>query len=103
MSNHPNRGRRPTPASRPPPEAIRARRRELRMTQRAAAEVVYGTEVAWRSWESGERPMHPATWELFRIKTLDAQVLRALGLTPVDPAQRTAPASSHTGPPHHQP
>lgn len=80
MSNHPNRSKFKTQAARPPPQAITAYRRSLHKTQREAAEVIYATENAWKAWEAGTRPMHPALWELFRLKTLDAQVLRAVGL-----------------------
>lgn len=82
MPNHPNRSKFKTPAARPPPPTIHAARQSLAMSPRDAAQVVYATERAWRSWEAGERPMHPAIWELFKVKTLDRQVLNALGLTP---------------------
>lgn len=38
------------------------------LTQREAAALVYTTMRSWRAWEAGERKMHPAIWELFRIK-----------------------------------
>lgn len=90
MANHPNRSKTKTAASRPPPPAIVAYRRALKLTQREAAGVIYGTEASWRAWEAGDRPMHPAMWELFRLKTFDGQVLKALGLQriPNDPLLR---------------
>jgi len=32
------------------------------------AEQVHTTRRVWQQWESGDRRMHPAFWELFRIK-----------------------------------
>lgn len=80
MANHPNRSKFRHPAQRPDPSVIEAARRAQRMTQKQAAEVVYGTEAAWKSWEQGHRPMHAGLWELFKVKTFDREVLKALGL-----------------------
>lgn len=33
------------------------------------AEQVHTTRRVWQQWESGDRRMHPAFWELFRIKS----------------------------------
>lgn len=85
MTNHPQRAQ--VRAPHPPREAIAAARAATRLTQAEAAELVYATERAWQSWESGARPMHRATWELFQIKTGDGSTLRRLGLTS---AQQTA-------------
>lgn len=68
MSNHPNRSRQTTDASNPTPEQIRTARRNAAMTQGAAASLVYSTLNAWQKWEDGSRRMHPAIWELFKIK-----------------------------------
>lgn len=81
MANHPNRSKFRHPAQRPDPAMIEAARRAQRLTQKEAADKVYGTESAWRAWESGERPMHAGIWELFKVKTFDREVLRALGLS----------------------
>lgn len=97
MANHPNRSKFRHPAQRPDPLTIAAARRAMKMTQREAAGVVYGTESAWRAWEEGNRPMHAGLWELFRIKTLDAQILKALGLARSSPSE--APIASTTGMP----
>lgn len=67
MSNHPNRGAR-GPAANPTPDEIRAARSALGLSQRAAAELIHGTERAWQEWEAGNRRMHPGLWELFQIK-----------------------------------
>ena len=55
--------------SNPTPQAIRDKRGDLNMTQTEAAKIVYSSLRAWQQWESGERRMHPALWELFVIKT----------------------------------
>ena len=33
------------------------------------AEQVHTTRRVWQQWEAGDRGMHPAFWELFRIKS----------------------------------
>lgn len=33
------------------------------------AEQVHTTRRVWQQWETGDRGMHPAFWELFRIKS----------------------------------
>lgn len=56
----------------PPPPApadIRAHRTTAGHTQAAAAAMVYTDTRTWQKWESGTARMHPATWELYRIKT----------------------------------
>ncbi|MBC7215647.1 MAG: helix-turn-helix domain-containing protein [Burkholderiaceae bacterium] len=69
MPNHTNRSRRSTsPAANPAPAAIRAAREAAGMTQSQAAALVHSTLRAWQRWESGDRRMHPAIWELFRLK-----------------------------------
>lgn len=65
MASHPNRGPK-GPQSSPSPATIRSVRGKL--TQRQAADLIYATESAWRSWESGLRHMHPGLFELFKIK-----------------------------------
>ena len=52
----------------PTPDEIRAAREAAGLTQTAAAELVHSTMRAWQWWESGDRAMHPAMWELFRLK-----------------------------------
>jgi DNA-binding transcriptional regulator YiaG len=46
-------------------------REEFLLTQAQAAELLYRSERNWQQWESGERRMDPALWELFRIKVGD--------------------------------
>jgi DNA (cytosine-5)-methyltransferase 1 len=66
--NHPNRGRAPNPAANPKPPEIRAAREAAGLTQAEAGELVHVSMRGWQQWEAGERPMHPAFWELFRRK-----------------------------------
>jgi hypothetical protein len=37
------------------------------MSQAEAAKSVHASRVAWSQWETGERPMHPVFWRLFRV------------------------------------
>jgi len=65
MANHPNRSRRkdaPTPAQ------IRKARKQAGLSRHEAARLIYKSGRSWDKWESGERPMDPAYWELWQIK-----------------------------------
>lgn len=48
---------------------IKKLREELGLTQLQAASLIHSSVRAWQQWESGERHMHQAFWELFIIKT----------------------------------
>lgn len=52
----------------PSPTEIRQARKEAGLTQAQAAELIHSVQRTWYKWESGERTMHPAFWELFLIK-----------------------------------
>jgi len=52
----------------PTPAEIRAARETAGLTQTASAELVHSKLRSWQQWEAGDRQMHPAFWELFRIK-----------------------------------
>ena len=70
MPTHPNRSKlNPSPARNPKPADILAAREKAGLNQTEAAALLYSTQPAWQRWEAGERPMHPAFWELFRLKT----------------------------------
>jgi DNA-binding XRE family transcriptional regulator len=71
MTNHPNRTP-GNPAGNPAPADIRAAREAAEMTQTAAGAVIYASLRAWQQWESGERRMHPAMWELWQLKVTRA-------------------------------
>jgi len=43
-------------------------RKELNLTQSQAANILYVSKRTWQQWELGQRKMHPAFWELFKIK-----------------------------------
>lgn len=72
MTSHPNR-RAGHPARNPKPAEVRAAREAAGLTQAQAAALVYASLRNWQQWEQGEgassaRRMHPAIWELFRMK-----------------------------------
>jgi len=50
------------------PEKIRKTRESHRLSTTEAARMVYVSERNWRRWESGDRQMPAAAWELFQIK-----------------------------------
>lgn len=58
----------PGTMSSPAPEEIRAARTAAGLSQSAAAELVHSKLRTWQQWEAGDRKMHPALWELFRLK-----------------------------------
>ena len=68
--NHPNRGR-DNPARNPKPPEIRAAREAAGLTQTEAGALIFVSLRGWQQWEAGERPMHPAFWELFQRKLAD--------------------------------
>lgn len=53
----------------PSPDEIRAAREAAGLTQAQAGALVHSALRSWQRWEEGAREMHPAFWELFRIKT----------------------------------
>ncbi|KVP75210.1 hypothetical protein WJ96_05485 [Burkholderia ubonensis] len=57
-----------TVARRPTPCEIKLAREAAGLTQTKAAALLYKTCRVWQMWEAG-RPMDPAYWELFLIKT----------------------------------
>ena len=68
MSNHPNRSMGGSPSRNPTPDEVRAAREEFGLSQTTAASLVHTTCRTWQQWEAGDRRMHPAFWELFRLK-----------------------------------
>lgn len=59
----------------PTPEAIKAVRAAAGLTQTQAAALIYCTMRAWQDWEGGQRAMHPAFFDLFKIKAAKSRVL----------------------------
>jgi DNA-binding transcriptional regulator YiaG len=55
--------------AKPAAQSIRQYRKNINLTQSQAAAIVYVTPRAWQQWEAGVRAMHPAFFELFRLKT----------------------------------
>ncbi len=70
MSNHPNRPRASgtNPARNPSPDEIRQAREAAGLTQTEAAARIFCALNTWQQWESGARKMHPAFWQLWRLK-----------------------------------
>ncbi|TRW98987.1 helix-turn-helix domain-containing protein [Candidatus Methylobacter oryzae] len=54
----------------PTPEEIIDARKKSSKSQTEAAAVIYCSLGAWQKWELGKRTMHPAFFELFKIKTI---------------------------------
>jgi DNA-binding transcriptional regulator YiaG len=52
----------------PTPSDIKKVRESAGLTQIQAAELIYSTRRTWQDWEAGINPMHPALWELFKLK-----------------------------------
>lgn len=52
----------------PSSEELRAARKAAGLTQTQAGALLHTTCRTWQQWEAGDRKMHPAFWELFRIK-----------------------------------
>lgn len=52
----------------PTPSEIRAAREAAGLSQAAAGALLHSTCRVWQQWEYGARRMHPAFWELFRLK-----------------------------------
>ena len=55
--------------SNPTPEQIIAAREQAGLNMSQAAALIYCSRGTWLRWESGERRMHPAMYELFMIKS----------------------------------
>jgi len=53
----------------PDPEEVRAARVAKNHSQTEAAAVIYKARGTWAQWESGERKMDPAFFELYLIKS----------------------------------
>lgn len=52
----------------PTPQQILEARKAAKLTQTAAAALIYTALGSWQKWELGTRKMHPAMWELFLLK-----------------------------------
>jgi len=65
-------------ATSPRPVEIQRARAAVHLTQASAGALVHTTGRVWRQWEAGDRAMHPAFWELFRIKARSVTALAAV-------------------------
>lgn len=69
MSNHPNRSKsNRSTSSKPTPAEIRTLRESHGLTAEQAGALVHANAQQWERWERGEKPMHPAIFELATIK-----------------------------------
>lgn len=50
------------------PQEIKAARLAAGLTQAQAAALIHCGMTTWQGWELGTRKMHPAFWELFKLK-----------------------------------
>ena len=53
----------------PTPQEIEQARINAKLTPPKAAAVIHCSARAWQQWEAGKRKMHPAFFELFKLKT----------------------------------
>lgn len=53
----------------PTADEIKQARKTARLTQKQAAEKIHVNLITWQRYELGTREMHPAFFELFKIKT----------------------------------
>ena len=72
MANHPNRSGN-SKARNPKPAEIKQARIAAGLSEAAAAALIYTNAGKWQQWEAEEgtpehQRMHPAFWDLFRIK-----------------------------------
>ncbi len=74
MANHPNRGLR-TRFSSPRAHEVKQAREDAYLTVEQAAARLFASPAAWMRWESGERPMHPAFWQLWKIRAMYPRIL----------------------------
>ena len=51
----------------PTPAEIRKARERAKLSRADAAKLIYKSVRSWEKWETGERPMDPAFWHLFRL------------------------------------
>ncbi|TCK36705.1 hypothetical protein B0G84_5718 [Paraburkholderia sp. BL8N3] len=52
----------------PTKEQIRAAREKAGISLATASALIYCHRFTWAKWETGDRKMHPAFWELFLAK-----------------------------------
>lgn len=66
--NHPSRHRH-SPARAPTGAEVREARLTAKLRPDEAGNLVHERESRWLAFERDEARMHPATWELFKLKT----------------------------------
>ena len=53
----------------PTPFEVKQARNNAGLSQIAAAELIYCGCSAWEKYERGDAQIHPAAWEIFKLKT----------------------------------
>ena len=61
-------GKADEPPQPPAPSRIKREREHSGMTPKQAGDLVHVSAEMWKKWETGATRMHPAFWELYRIK-----------------------------------
>ena len=61
----------------PTPEQIKQSRLNAGLTQAQAAAVIYKKLLAWQRYESGDRAMDAALYELFLLKTSQIDIAQS--------------------------
>lgn len=61
----------------PTPQQILNERKHFGLTQQQAATLIQASRPAWSKWELGQVRMHPAKWELFLIKAIEANLSKS--------------------------
>lgn len=69
MHRRPSTVRPRSDATPPTTGEITAVRQCAGLTKTQAGALLHASYRTWQQWESGDRKMHPAFWELFKIKT----------------------------------
>lgn len=64
--------------NKPTPQQIKEARLDAGLTQQQCADLVHVNIRSWQKWESGERPMNLAAWELFNLKVRKKPRLKGL-------------------------
>jgi putative transcriptional regulator len=89
VSNHPNRGgaRWNKASATPTPSQIKRAREAAGLTLEQAGALVHTSLRTWQNWETAadednHRRMHPATWELFRVKVNAKRLLEEREISP---------------------
>lgn len=71
MTTHPHRKRK---GRSPKPLEIESFRKKNNLSQERIAAFIFCSGNSWSQWESGDRSMHPAFWDLVQIRVKEYQI-----------------------------